>query len=250
MLTKNLIKCVKIFLNVTGKSEKESVYLETGLQKGDSVKQILTYFSFKKIISIEIDEIKIDKARLRFKDENDYSKISLIHGDSAEKLREIYDQSINIIFLDAHGLYSDTDPTKIFPLEKELKFLIDKINENQLIIVDDFIKVRNNHLFNDKLDWRSHFKHEHFNQLLDGKDFKRLEIFYDDGMNSYLLLTKNKNFKIDTNLFLTNIFFKFKCMRFHFFYDKFLTIRYLKKIIIFLTSETFFLKIKKLIRKK
>ena len=66
MLNKNLVKCIKIFLDVTGKSEKESVYLETGLDKGNSVSQILTNFSFKKIISIEIDKEKIDKSKLRF----------------------------------------------------------------------------------------------------------------------------------------------------------------------------------------
>lgn len=256
MLSKNLVKCIKFFLDATGKSEKEIVYLETGLDEGNSVSDILTNFSFKKIISIEIDKIKIDKARLRFKDENDYSKIIFIQGDSADKLKEIYDQSIDIFFLDAHGPYSDADPTKIFPLEKELKFLIDKINKNQLIIIDDFIKVRNSHLFNDKLDWRSHFKYKNFNQLLDGKGFKRLEIFYDSGLeafygvNSYLLLSNNKYFKIDIKLFLINILFKFQSIRFYLFHYKFLIFRYLKKIIIFLTSEGFFLKIKKLIRKK
>ena len=41
MLTKNLIKCIKIFLEAADKPEKDSVYLETGLGKGDSVLQIL-----------------------------------------------------------------------------------------------------------------------------------------------------------------------------------------------------------------
>lgn len=236
MLNKNLVKCIKIFLDVAGKSEKESVYLETGLDKGNSVSQILTNFSFKKIISIEIDKEKIDKSKLRFQDENDCSKIVLIQGDSAEKLKEIYDQSINIIFLDAHGRYSDTDPTKFSPLEKELEFLIDKIDKNQLIIIDDFIKIRNSHLFNDKLDWRSHIKYKNINQLLDEKGFKRLEIFYDNGRNSYLLLTNNKHFKIDIKLFLINILFKFQSIRFYLFYYKFLIFRNLKKIIFFLIT--------------
>ena len=60
--------------------------------------QILNNFAFKKVISIEIDKIKIDEVKIRFKDENDFYKINFIHGDSVDKLKEIYDQSINIIF--------------------------------------------------------------------------------------------------------------------------------------------------------
>ena len=247
MFSRNLLKCIKIFLDVNGKSQKECVFLETGLDEGITVSQILTNFNFKKIISVEIDKIKIDKAKLRFKD---YSKIIFVQGDSAEKIEEIYDQSINVIFLDAHGRYPGYDLTKIFPLEKELKFLIDKINEDQLVIIDDFIKIRNSHLYNDKLDWRSYFKYKDLNQLLEKKGLKSLEIFYDNGENSYLLLTNNKNFKIDIRLFLINLFFKFKSIKFYLFYYIRPLIRYLKKIIIFLTSESFFLKIKKKFKKK
>lgn len=247
-LSKNLLKCIKIFLDTTGRSENESIYLETGLDEGNSVFDILTNFSFKKIISIEIDKLKIDKANQRFKYENDYSKISFIQGDSAVQLKKIYDQSITIIFLDAHGMYTNTDPTKISPLENEFKFLIDKTNKNQLIIIDDFIKIRNSYLFNHKLDWRSHFKYKNFKELLNHKGFNSLEIFYDNGMNSYLLLTNNKNFKIDIKLFLINKLFQLKTIRFYFIYFKFIIFFYLKKIIIFSTSETFFLKIKKFIR--
>lgn len=244
-ITKNLIKCIKNFQVVTGKSEKEMIYLETGLDKGDSVRDVLTNFSFKKIISIEIDKVKIDKAKQRFQYENDYSKIIFIQGDSADKLKEIYDQSINIIFLDAHGLYYNPETKKISPLEKELNFLLDKIDENQLIIIDDFIKIRNSNLFKGKLDWRSYFEYKNFNLLLNEKGFKKLEIFYDNGKNSYCLLTKNKNFKVDIKFILANIILKVKSIKFYFKYKDFIIFYYLKKIIIFLTSESFFLKIKK-----
>ena len=232
MLTKNLIKCIKIFLEAAGKPEKDSVYLETGLGKGNSVLQTLNNFAFKKIISIEIDKIKIDEAKIRLKDENNFSKINFIHGDSADKLKEIYDQSINIIFLDAHGRYSDTDYTKFSPQEKEIKFLISKINKNQLIVIDDYIKIRNSHLFKNKFDWRSHIKYKNISQLLNKNNLKRLEIFNDDGNNSYLLLTNNNHFKINRTLFLINILFKFKTIRFYIFYYKFLIISYLKKKIL------------------
>ena len=71
-----------------------------------------------KVISIEIDKIKIDEVKIRFKDENDFYKINFIHGDSVDKLKEIYDQSITL-FLDAHGMYSNTDFTKFFHKRKK-----------------------------------------------------------------------------------------------------------------------------------
>tara|TARA_B100001175_G_scaffold272444_1_gene245623 strand:- start:582 stop:1340 length:759 start_codon:yes stop_codon:yes gene_type:complete len=248
-LPKNLIKCIKIFLDISDKSEKEMVYLETGLDQGNSVKDVLTNFNFKKIISIEIDKIKIDKVKQRLQYENDYSKIIFIEGDSSIKLREIYDQSTDIIFLDAHGKYTDTDPSKIFPLEEELKFLIDKADKHQLIIIDDFIKIRNNHLFKNELDWRSHYEYKDFKLLLNEKGFKKLEIFYDTGMNSCMLLTKNKKFKIDIKLYLVNISLKFQSIRFYFFWYKLIILRYLKKIVIFLSSENFWYKLKNFIKK-
>ena len=214
-LSKNLLKCIKIFLDVSDKPEQEMVYLETGLDKGNSVQDVLTNFNFKKIISIEIDKIKIDKVKQKLQYDNDYSKIILIEGDSAIKLREIYDQSTDIVFLDAHGKYTDTDPTKISPLEKELKFLINKMDEHQLIIIDDFIKIRNNYLFKNILDWRSHYKYINLKLLLNRKKLKKLEIFYDNGMNSYLLLTKNKKLKINIKLYLINLLLKFLSIRFY-----------------------------------
>jgi hypothetical protein len=218
--TKSLIKSIQIFIDSSDKSEKKMVYLETGLDEGNSVWDVLTNFNFKKIIAIEIDNIKIDKVKQRLQYENDYSKITLINGDSPIKLRETFDHSIDIIFLDAHGLYNDTDPTKIYPLEKELKFLINNIDKHQLIIIDDFIKIRNNYLFKDKLDWRSHYEYKNFKLLFKEKEFKKLEIFYDNGMNSYLLLTKNKKFKINIKLYFINLLYKFLSIRFYLVYYK------------------------------
>ncbi|MDC0992438.1 hypothetical protein OAR15_00970, partial [Candidatus Pelagibacter sp.] len=133
-LSRSLIKCIKIFIDLSDKPEKEMTYLETGLDEGNSAWDALTNFNFKKIISIEIDKTKIDKAKQKLQYENDYSKIILIEGNSPIQLRKIFDHSTDIIFLDAHGLYNDIDPTKIYPLEKELKFLINKMDEHQLII--------------------------------------------------------------------------------------------------------------------
>ena len=103
-------------------------------------------------------------------------------------------------------------------------------------------------MFTGKLDWRSHYKYSSFKKLLQNKKFKLSEIFYDNGTNSYLIITKNKDFKIDIKLSLTNMIFKFFSVKFYIYYGKFLIYRSLKKIIISFTSESFFLKIKKLFK--
>jgi len=245
-ISPNLIKCIKIFLFVTNKAEKDSTYLETGLGKGISITDIYNNFKFKEIISIEIDEQKIDKIKSKIIDKNN---ISIIHGDSAIKLKEIYNRNINILFLDAHGIYPGIAQDKISPLENEIKFVTEDISDDQLIIIDDFIKIKNSFLFKNKLDWRSHLKFSKFKQIIHGKGFQTLEIFYGNGNNSYYLLTKNKKFKITKKLFFMNLMYRFLTIRFYKRYLIFWILPLIKKIIISIFSENFFLKIKKLIKK-
>ena len=266
-ITKDLATSINKFLDVSNTPHSESIYLETGLDEGNSIQDIQAHFNFKKFISIDIDQQKIDKAKQRFKNEIANSKVLLVQGDSGVKIKEIYNQSINIIFLDAHGLHNSApgdklshDPSvsakffsaddlkKIFPLENEINFLIDKINDKQLIIIDDYIKIRNDYLFNDIYDWRSYFKHSDFKKYISRKRLYISEIFREYGMNSYLLLTKNKNFKIEKKLFLKNIIFRFLSIRFYFLHGRYLVYPYIKKFII-LTSEKFFNKLKKTLRK-
>ena len=246
-ISPNLIKCIKIFLFITNKAENDSIYLETGLGQGISITDIYNNFKFKEIISIELDKQKIDKVKPKVKDKNN---ISIIHGDSAFKLKEIYNRNINILFLDAHGIYPGIAQDKISPLENEIKFVTEDISDDQLIIIDDFIKIKNSFLFKNKFDWRSHLKFSKFKQLIHGKGFQTLEIFYGNGNNSYYLLTKNKKFKITKKLFFINLIYRFLTIKFYIRYLKFWILAFIKKIIISLFSENFFLKIKKFIIKK
>ena len=134
--SKELNNVIKSFLKTCNIPAEASTYLETGLLNGDSV-QLALDLSFKKIISIDIDKSAIDNANQRFKNEVLDSRVLLVQGDSQEKIKEIFDQSINIIYLDAHD--NNVDEETIAPLENEIKFLLDKVNEKQLIIIDDYI---------------------------------------------------------------------------------------------------------------
>ena len=243
-LTPEIKKVICNFLNFNNISNEECTYLETGLSMGESIRNILS-LNFKKVISIEIDKGLVDKASDLFKNEILNSKVLFIHGDSQKKIKEIFNQDINIIFLDAHISGIEHDVNTIAPLENELNFLIDKINDKQLIIIDDFIKIRNNFLFTDSYDWKSKFSYEKFKKIISKKELNSFEIFFSDRANSYLLITKNKNFKIEKKLLLKNLFFRFLSIKFYLKNYKFLVYRIIKKLIIFLTSENFFNNLKK-----
>ncbi|MDC3257671.1 hypothetical protein OAU30_02105, partial [Candidatus Pelagibacter sp.] len=94
IVQKPVIDCIKSFLSECDLPLDESIYLETGLNEGDSV-QLALDLNFKKIISIEIDKDAVDKANQRFKNEIIDSRVLLIQGDSQKKIIEIFDQNIN-----------------------------------------------------------------------------------------------------------------------------------------------------------
>ena len=246
-ISKELESSIKDFLNISNIPIQEAIYLETGLAGGDSVQEIIN-LNFKKIISIEIDQKAIDKAKIRFKNEIAQSKVILIQGDSEKKIKETFNQNINIIFLDAHGSEFDTDTNA--PLEGEINYLVNKINEKQLIIIDDFINIRNSFFFSDFQDWKRKFKFSKLKEILSGKDLKTFEMFHNNGLNSYLLITKNKYFKIDKKFYLKLLFLKVLSIKFYLTHLQYLIKRYIKKSIILLTSESFFNKIKKFLNRK
>ena len=101
-LSSDIKKIIKKFLQSNNISNSEATYLETGFLRGDSVQDILD-LNFKKVISIEIDKKRVEKGKERFKQEIHEKKVLILEGDSKEKIKEIFDPSINIIFLDAHG---------------------------------------------------------------------------------------------------------------------------------------------------
>ena len=49
-------------------------------------------------------------------------------------------KNITVIFLDAHGENTNTDHYNIAPLERELNFILPKMGQDQLLIVDDYFQ--------------------------------------------------------------------------------------------------------------
>ena len=231
-----LSNVIKKFLNICDIPAEAATYLETGLLQGDSVQFALEQ-NFKKIISIDINKSFIDNANQRFKNEIKNSRVLLVQGDSRKQIKQIYDQNINIFFLDAHD--NEIDEATIAPLEHEVQFLLNVINEKQLIVIDDFIKIKNSFLFsNNKKSWKSKLSHKKLKEIISNYGLNTFEIYTNSGINSYLLLTKNKEFKIGKIFYLKNLIYKF-FTHVRFYYKKRLFIVMLKKFIIFLLPYRF-----------
>lgn len=250
-LDKEVNKYIKEFLNVNGIDPSKAIYLETGLQHGNSVQNALS-LKLGKIISIEINKEFIHKANEKFKNEIKNSRVILIQGDSQKKLKEVFNKDINIFFLDAHG-FSDIYPEihndqNIMPLENELNFLLNEINENTLIIIDDYLKIKNSSFFlNRKNKWISKLSYEKLKKIISFEKLNTFEIFSSDGMGSYLFLTFNKKFKVN-KYNLKNMINRFLSVKFYYRKNFHIIIskKILKKIIIFLFTEKFFFYLKKI----
>jgi hypothetical protein len=66
---------------------------------------------------------------------------------------------------------------EIAPLEEELKYLVKKINQNQLLIMDDYLKIKHHFLF-DKNDWKSKLSSMKIKQIILNKNIKFFEVSY------------------------------------------------------------------------
>ena len=95
------------------------MYLETGFLFGESAKAALE-IGFTKVISIEINNKYVEKAKINFKNYIDENKLEIIKGDSASVLENVLvanKMDVSVIFLDAHD-----GPNN--PLMKELNIII------------------------------------------------------------------------------------------------------------------------------
>jgi hypothetical protein len=248
-VNKEVNKIIKDFLKVNGIGPNEANYLETGLQYGNSVQNALN-LKFRKILSIEINKDFIHKATKKFKNEIKNSRVILIEGDSQKKLKEVFNKNINIFFLDAHG-FGDTNhkihnDQNIMPLENEINFLLKRINKNALIIIDDYLKIKNCHMFlNRQNKWISKVSYEKLKKIISLEKLNTFEIFSSDGMASHLFLTFNKKFNVN-RYYLKNNINRFLSIKYYYkkkFHIHFIK-KILKKIIIFLFLEKFFLFLK------
>ena len=138
MISKELENIITNFI----KEKKNTIFLETGFYKGISAKTALK-LGFSKVISIEIDQSYIADGEKKLFEFVKTKRLRIINGDSAGKIETEYNENITVIFLDAHGENTNTDHYNIAPLERELNFILPKMGQDQLLIVDDYLKIIN-----------------------------------------------------------------------------------------------------------
>ena len=223
MLSYELCKILKTFVK-----KNKGIYLETGFDRGISLKQA-SKIGFKKLISIEIDGKKIKKNKFKFKKLIKEKKVILINGDSAKTIKKKFNKNIVVFFLDAHGLYSNTKYNLFAPLEVELKFFLIKITDKQLIIIDDFLKIKYSFYFNEIYDWRSKLRYSKFKKIINKSNLNYFQLPYKN--NSYLIISKNLNLKFFSYSERFFIFFKYLNIKFHYYYSIYLLKYMIKKFI-------------------
>jgi len=109
--------------------------LETGTYLGDTVEDCRKMFN--KIFSIELDDQLFEKATKRFETS---THISIVHGDSGEKIKEIL-KKLNepcLFWLDGHyseGITAKGDLNT--PIINELTYIFNHSIDSHVILIDD-----------------------------------------------------------------------------------------------------------------
>ena len=117
------------------KKFKSKVFVETGTYMGDTVEYSKSLF--QSIYSIELDAKLFENAKNKFKSD---PHVSIIYGDSGERIQEILiniDKSI-LFWLDGH--YSEgftAKGTLNTPIISELNHILNRSISNQVILIDD-----------------------------------------------------------------------------------------------------------------
>ncbi|MFZ1678239.1 MAG: hypothetical protein WBP41_16865 [Saprospiraceae bacterium] len=113
-----------------------TVLVESGTFLGDMVESQKK--SFKKIVSIELAPLLFKKAKKRF--QNDHN-VTIVWGDSGEKLREILDDMDEPVILWLDGHYSagvTAKGNKACPIYEEIDAIFDSVNRrDHMILIDD-----------------------------------------------------------------------------------------------------------------
>jgi hypothetical protein len=118
-----------------GKKYNLKTFIETGTAGGLMIKAVQQ--TFPKIISIELFDELYENAKKKFAHDKN---ITIIHGDSGEKLIEILPNITEPVFfwLDAH--YSGEGTAKAAvetPIIKELLTIFERKNKSDVIMIDD-----------------------------------------------------------------------------------------------------------------
>ncbi len=144
---------------------KLDVFVETGIGNGDGVIEAQKH-PFKRILSIEIMPLQVERMREKFKSD---PRIEVIQGDTLTELPKILSSvEGNIMFwLDAHfpgadigmGRHDDEsidDKTRL-PLEEELFMIKNGRKGKDVVLFDDLMIYRNQ----GRDAWRSDIKPRH-----------------------------------------------------------------------------------------
>lgn len=112
-----------------------NTFIETGTYMGDTVEDCRRLFA--KIFSIELDDKLYENATKRFEV---FSHISIVHGDSGEKIFEILDKLDKPCLLWLDGHYSEGFTAKgdlNTPIVEELTHIFNHKVDNHVILIDD-----------------------------------------------------------------------------------------------------------------
>lgn len=117
------------------KRYKCNIFVETGTYLGEMVEAQKKYFN--KIISIELGQSLFEKAKSKFKNENN---ITIVQGDSGKVLPDVVKNFSEpaIFWLDGHysaGITAKGD--KDCPIFEELEAIFNNENLNHILLIDD-----------------------------------------------------------------------------------------------------------------
>lgn len=118
------------------KKSEYTVLVESGTFLGDMVEAQKK--KFKKIVSVELGNLLYKKAKKRFK--NDHN-VTIVSGDSGEKLTEILDTIDEPVIFWLDGHYSaglTAKGSKACPVYEEIDAIFNSVNRNDhIILIDD-----------------------------------------------------------------------------------------------------------------
>ena len=109
--------------------------IETGTFHGDMVQAMKKYFDM--IYSIELSDHLYEKAKYRFRKNNN---VAIIHGDSGEELKNLMNKidTPTLFWLDGHYSAGQTAKGPQYtPILRELEHILDAPDLGHVIIIDD-----------------------------------------------------------------------------------------------------------------
>ncbi len=125
----------QVIIRDTQRLSGYQVLVETGTHRGAMIEA--QKYNFEKLYSIELSDIFFEAATRRFKDD---PQVTIVHGDSGEKLGSVVGELMEpaVFWLDGHYSYGDTAKGKLeCPIYGELAAVLQDQNRAHIILIDD-----------------------------------------------------------------------------------------------------------------